>query len=246
MNQQQQEDGRSTRHRERRELIVRLFQEHGSTRKVADILGTTTSLVGRALKIEGLATPRHGRRNPYSRCNLNAELVLKMSAEGCSLSEIGRTVKTKKEEVKKFLERNGIVKTYDSGSANTGERHYSWKGRLVDKQGYILIHQKGHPNARKHTHYVFEHRLVMERVLGRVLLPTEVVHHKDGNKQNNDPENLQVFENNGKHLAVDLAGRCPKWSEEGKERIRKAVRLRWSRWRASNLAQSKADDQQCI
>lgn len=44
-----------------------------------------------------------------------------------------------------------------------------------------------------------EHRIVAERVLGRALLPNEVVHHKDDNKHNNDPVNLAVFPTQAHH-----------------------------------------------
>jgi hypothetical protein len=155
-----------------------------------------------------------------------------MCNEGCSLSEIGRAVGTKNEEVKRFLRRKGITKEFPTSTS--GKRHYAWKGRLVDKDGYVLIHCKGHPNARKHTHYVFEHRLVVEESLGRFLLPTEVVHHLNGIRGDNRIENLQLFQSNAEHLAVDLKGRCPKWGAEGKERIRKALILRWSDWRIAN------------
>ena len=45
-----------------------------------------------------------------------------------------------------------------------------------------------------------EHRVVAERMLGRKLKPGEVVHHIDGNRQNNTPENLMVFKNTSEHL----------------------------------------------
>lgn len=49
-----------------------------------------------------------------------------------------------------------------------------------------------------------EHRAVMEKILNRKLLSTEVVHHKDRNKRNNNPENLELYSSNAEHLRDHL------------------------------------------
>ena len=51
------------------------------------------------------------------------------------------------------------------------------------------------------------HRWVMEQVLGRPLLPTEHVHHKDGDPLNNDPSNLEVMDASA-HMQVHKNKPC--------------------------------------
>ena len=46
---------------------------------------------------------------------------------------------------------------------------------------------------------VHEHRAVAEQILGRPLRENEIVHHRDGNKRNNSPENLVVFSSQSEH-----------------------------------------------
>jgi len=70
-------------------------------------------------------------------------------------------------------------------------------GRIKHGDGYILIYAPTHPAANHR--YVFEHRLVMEKTLGRYLTREEIVHHIDGDKANNVPENLMLFPNESTH-----------------------------------------------
>lgn len=65
-----------------------------------------------------------------------------------------------------------------------------------DKGGYL---QKRIPNGDGTRKTVWKHIEVMEGVIGRSLLPGELVHHIDCNKRNNEPDNLWLCESVGKH-----------------------------------------------
>jgi hypothetical protein len=65
-------------------------------------------------------------------------------------------------------------------------------GRTRHKAGYVMIWSPGHPRART-GQYVFEHILIMEQILGRHLLPEESVHHRNGVRDDNRPENLELW-----------------------------------------------------
>jgi len=88
-----------------------------------------------------------------------------------------------------------------------GEKPINFIGRTIDRDGYVLIYSPNHP-FRNSGNNVREHRLVMEAHIGRYLTKEEVVHHRGikypinsiENKQDNRIENLQLFENNIKHM----------------------------------------------
>jgi hypothetical protein len=72
------------------------------------------------------------------------------------------------------------------------EKHYNWRGgRTKTSGGYILVTAIGHPFATNRR-YIFEHRLVMEKKIGRYLTKLESVHHINGIKDDNRIENLEL------------------------------------------------------
>jgi hypothetical protein len=139
---------------------------------------------------------------------------------------MGKDLGVRGEVIRRMMVRLGIPRT-ENGALTRGENNPAWRGgRHIEKGKYVLIKMPDHPHAN-HLGYVREHRLVMEKKLGRYLEPGEVVHHIDGDTMNNHPDNLEVYSSNAEHLKAELTGRVPNWTEDGKRRIEEGVVRRW-------------------
>jgi hypothetical protein len=87
-------------------------------------------------------------------------------------------------------------------SFKPGNKHPRWKGgKIRHSRGYIVVLCRKHPFAGKYG-YLLEHRLVMEKHLGRYLFPEEQVHHINGVKTDNRIENLVLVKNLSEHMLL--------------------------------------------
>ena len=96
------------------------------------------------------------------------------------------------------MERDKLGRFTFSGEENT----HKW---------YPVVYMPDHPHARANG-YVYAHIIAMEAVIGRHLADGEVVHHIDGNKHNNSPDNLMLFRNNREHTKHHWAERSEKYA----------------------------------
>ncbi len=95
-----------------------------------------------------------------------------------------------------------------------GARSMNWKGGKIRHNGYIYVWTPDHP--RNSGNYVAEHILVMEKHLGRLLEKGEVIHHKNRIRDDNQPENLKLFNGHADHLKAHWKNREEPKTEHGK------------------------------
>lgn len=109
----------------------------------------------------------------------------------------------REKEVNLYHLRSGMSKQCRS-CARTGENASNWKGsRHKTMDGYIRVICRSHPRANIKGK-ILEHILVMEKFLGRYISRDETVHHKNGVRDDNRIENLELRAgNHGSGSAIE-------------------------------------------
>lgn len=107
------------------------------------------------------------------------------------------------------------------------EQSPHWKGGRTKTRGYVLVKVAPgdffYPMANNHG-YVREHRLVMARSLGRCLQVWEIVHHRNGQTDDNRLENLQLISEVGNREVAYFEKKLNKLLEQNRE-LKQELRL---------------------
>jgi hypothetical protein len=135
----------------------------------------------------------------------SAEAVRQMYESGMTQAEIGKEIGVSQKVVWRFMKNNGIQARKAAKRDQTREKNSSWRGGRRIENGYVQIYMPDYPKAKPNG-YVYEHIYISEQMLGRPLNSfglkderTEVVHHINGIKTDNRPENLLVLGVNEHH-----------------------------------------------
>ena len=168
--------------------IKRLVESHISLAQIAKQFACSPQTVREYCKASGIVhNPTGGWRIGSVLDGKEAELRTLM-VNGATLEQAGAHFGVNYGTIRQFCLTRGIEWTRKRGwrhGSHTGEDHHSWKGgRYQSPDGYVWVVCREHPHANRDG-CVREHRLVMEKMIGRYLERGEVVHHKDRNKSNN-------------------------------------------------------------
>ena len=111
------------------------------------------------------------------------------------------------------VDMRGRHKNHASGNRNGRWNH----GNIKTTSGYLAVRvPKSHPHAwgppRLQYAYAYEHVVVATTKLGRDLAPNEVVHHINGDRHDNRPENLEVM-TRSEHAAEHSSHPCARGSD---------------------------------
>jgi len=185
------------------EEIIASYASLKATAKVGEALGMGEATVTRVLKRHGVkltglteyrATLGNPKTEPYIGIYQgDTDEILTLYKSGMSMRAIAEKIGRSTHVVFNRVKSAGISRPYQG----SGEQHSQFKGELCDDgQGYLtgwLSPDDPMAAMRDKRGYVKEHRLVMARKLGRPLLSNEDVHHKNGIKIDNSPENLELW-----------------------------------------------------
>lgn len=171
----------------REKLLDLHYAKNLSVTEISKLYNCHRDSVRLAMRRFGIV-PRGKIKKPLSE-DLKSNLIILYVEQQLSTREIGRILGRTHDYVSDKLKEIGIP-VDDRITSLQCSRNPCWKGgKTITDSGYVQISSTSISEKRK-----FEHQLVMENFLGRELRENEVVHHIDGDKQNNNINNLALMD----------------------------------------------------
>lgn len=146
---------------------------------------------------------------------LKIKRIKRLYEEGYSLRKIARLFHVDGTTILYHMKKHKIKRRGRLAvqTGKFGAAAQNWKGgRRLNSRGYYVCYAPDHPHAR--GKYVMEHRLKMEKKLGRYLDPKETVHHKNGIKTDNRLRNLELLPSRGAHQRIHMIGNSRRWGKK--------------------------------
>lgn len=182
--------------RDRGPEVVQRYLEGESAPSLAKEFRVSTGAITKALRHRGVETrAKKPRISPAV-----ATAIRACYDSGRSITQVAEQFATSAHTVRRAIGEAGGATRKRGGfgiKPPIGAENPAWRGgRHLNRDGYVMVWlANDSPYAAMKgplRPYVFEHRLVMAQSLDRPLLPTETVHHVNGDKQDNRLENLQL------------------------------------------------------
>lgn len=133
-------------------------------------------------------------RGPHAPVHVIAPYILRYLYINCKIGtkRMARLLCTDEKNVRVALREYNIpVRNQTWFVSQTAENHFRWKGGKINRGGYAFS-TKGNMGTRMKGRYKADHVEVMENYIGRPLVKGEYIHHIDGQKTNNNINNLYL------------------------------------------------------
>lgn len=142
--------------------------------------------------IEAFRNARRLRRKGMSVTRIAAAIGVSKTSAYAWTADISRPIRFTAE----YRHQNKLRRLEQLADDRARRRACHLNASIINSNGYRLVRAPiGYQGTTNTGIYVYEHRLVAERSLGRLLACNEVVHHINGNRLDNRPDNLSVMTN---------------------------------------------------
>lgn len=174
------------------EEIVDAYLNDKTIKSIAKRYGISPQTVAKIVSRHGI--PDRAKAKGYlGLSEHDRQSITSLWRDGSPQQALSRAYNINPATIRRVLLEGGV--TQNELEERWGGQFSTERSRSHTHEGYVRLRLPLGDPLRPMADgegYILEHRLVMAESLGRLLLPTETVHHKDGNRTNNDIDNLEL------------------------------------------------------